>query len=267
MSTSMTRRAHRNVAMSILARSLGACFAVFSPPASAQQHQQGKAQGHSRGGASTVAPRGGGQAVAPRGGTRMVTPHATRPVTPRVTTRTVTPHATRTATPRGARTVTPHATRTVTPRGVRTVTPHATRTVTPRGVRTATPHGVRTVPPRGTRTVTRRGVRTVTPRGARVVTAGKLRGAGGTVIHGHNYSVWRGRHRVHYHGHWRTLVALSTLGAIAIGASEYYPYAYISAPEPYCEGLTEDGCQLMWEQVETLEGDVIDQCVAYCPWQ
>lgn len=227
MSTSMNRRAHRNVAMTIMALSLGACFAVFSPPASAQLHQQSKAQGHSRGGGSAVAPRGGGgHAVAPGG---------------------------------GARTVTPHATRTVTPRGVRTVTPRGTRTVTPRGVRTVTP--------RGTRTVTRRGVRTVTPRGARVVTAGKLRGAGGTVIHGHNYSVWRGRHRVHYHGHWRTLVALSTLGAIAIGASEYYPYAYISAPEPYCEGLTEDGCQLMWEQVETLEGDVIDQCVAYCPWQ
>jgi hypothetical protein len=252
MSTTMNRRAHRNVAMTIMALSLGACFAVFSPPASAQQHQQGKAQGHSRGGGSAVVPRGSsGHAVAPRGGARMVTPHATRTVTPRVMTRTVTPHATRT----------------VTPHGVRTVTPHATRTVTPRGVRTATPHGVRTVTPRGTRTVTRRGVRTVTPRGARVVTAGKLRGAGGTVIHGHNYSVWRGRHRVHYHGHWRTLVALSTLGAIAIGASEYYPYAYISAPEPYCEGLTEDGCQLMWEQVETLEGDVIDQCVAYCPWQ
>lgn len=60
---------------------------------------------------------------------------------------------------------------------------------------------------------------------------------------------------------------LSTLGAIAIGASEYYPYAYVSAPEPCCEGLTEDDCQLMWEQVETLEGDAIDQCVAYCPWQ
>ena len=68
-------------------------------------------------------------------------------------------------------------------------------------------------------------------------------------------------------GGWRTFVALSTLGAIAIGASEYYPYAYISAPAPYCEGLTEDGCQLMWQDVETIEGDVIPQCVAYCPWK
>ena len=53
----------------------------------------------------------------------------------------------------------------------------------------------------------------------------------------------------------------------AIGSSQYYPYAYVSAPEPYCEGLTEDGCELMWQEVETIEGDVINQCVAYCPWQ
>jgi hypothetical protein len=30
---------------------------------------------------------------------------------------------------------------------------------------------------------------------------------------------------------------------------------------------SEDGCELVWQQVETVEGDVIDQCVAYCPWQ
>jgi len=32
-------------------------------------------------------------------------------------------------------------------------------------------------------------------------------------------------------------------------------------------GLTEDGCELMWQPVETVEGDLVDQCVAYCPWQ
>jgi hypothetical protein len=35
----------------------------------------------------------------------------------------------------------------------------------------------------------------------------------------------------------------------------------------YCQGLTEDGCELMWQDVETIEGDVVPQCVAYCPWQ
>ena len=101
----------------------------------------------------------------------------------------------------------------------------------------------------------------VTPR---VITP---RGAGRTVIRGQNYSAWRSGYRVRRGSGWRTFVALSALGAIAIGANEFYPYAYVSAPEPYCEGLTEDGCELMWQEVETLEGDVVNQCVAYCPWQ
>ncbi len=114
--------------------------------------------------------------------------------------------------------------------------------------------------------------RVVTPRGKRTVTASRLRGVPGrglrrTVIGGHNYSAWRSGHRVRHGSGWRTFVALSALGAIAIGSSEYYPYAYISAPENYCEGLTEDGCELMWQDVETIEGDVVPQCVAYCPWQ
>jgi hypothetical protein len=114
--------------------------------------------------------------------------------------------------------------------------------------------------------------RVVTPRGTRTVTASRLRavparGAGRVVIRGQNYSVWRSGYRVRHGSGWWTFVALSTLGAIAIGSNEYYPYAYISAPEPYCEGLTEDGCQLMWQEVETIEGGVVNQCVAYCPWQ
>jgi hypothetical protein len=114
--------------------------------------------------------------------------------------------------------------------------------------------------------------RVVIPSGTRTVTAARLRGvpargAGRAVIHGQNYSAWRSGYRVRHGNGWRTFVALSALGAIAIGSSQYYPYAYISAPRPYCEGLTEDGCELMWQEVETIEGDVINQCVAYCPWQ
>jgi hypothetical protein len=114
--------------------------------------------------------------------------------------------------------------------------------------------------------------RVVTPHGTRAVTSSRLRGvpargAGRTVIRGQNYSAWRSGYRVRHGNNWRTFIALSALGAIAIGSSQYYPYAYISAPAPYCEGLTEDGCELVWQQVETTEGDVIDQCVAYCPWQ
>jgi hypothetical protein len=112
----------------------------------------------------------------------------------------------------------------------------------------------------------------ITQQGSRGVTASSLRdapirGAGRTVIRGQNYSAWRNGYRIQHGDSWETFVALSTLGAIAIGSSEYYPYAYISAPQDYCQGLTEDGCELNWQQVRTMEGDIVDQCVAYCPWR
>ena len=100
-----------------------------------------------------------------------------------------------------------------------------------------------------------------------VASAGKIRGAGRAKIRGRNFSVWRGGHRVRHNNGWRTFAGLSVLGAIAIGSDEYYPYAYLSASEPYCDGLTDDGCALRWTEVQTIEGDVVDQCVAYCPWQ
>jgi hypothetical protein len=106
-----------------------------------------------------------------------------------------------------------------------------------------------------------------------VVVGGKLRGGNGAAqfsMGGRNYSSWRGgggwRHQGH-DGRWETFVALSALGVLAIGAYEYYPYAYIDAPRPYCEGITEDGCQLDFQDVQTQEGYVVGQCVAYCPWQ
>ena len=113
-----------------------------------------------------------------------------------------------------------------------------------------------------------------TPRGAnsRVVSAARIRnaparGAFRTTIHGRNYSVWRSGYRARHGNRWRTFVALGALGVLAIGAYEYYPYAYIDAPADYCDGLTEDGCQLVYDEVQTVEGDVAPQCVAYCPQQ
>jgi hypothetical protein len=236
---------HRKIAMTILALSLGGCFILMSPLTA-------KAQAT---GQSTTAPRSGsGATVAqPRSGT-------TRAVTPRVN-RTVTPRTTRTVTqPRGT-------TRTFgQPKGTtRVITqPKGTSRVVgqPKG-------GQKTVGPTGFGNKT---PRVVTPRGTRTITASRLRGVptrglGRTVIGGHNYSAWRSGHRVRHGRGWRTFVGIGALGAIAIGSSEFYPYAYISAPENYCEGLTEDGCELMWQDVETIEGDVVPQCVAYCPWQ
>jgi hypothetical protein len=105
------------------------------------------------------------------------------------------------------------------------------------------------------------------------VTSRRLRGvavgrASPAYVHGRHYSAWRGGgYRVRYHNGWRTFVPLSALAILLVGTHHYYPYAYISAPRLYCDGLTEDGCVLNWEEIETLEGDLIGQCVAYCPWE
>ena len=101
----------------------------------------------------------------------------------------------------------------------------------------------------------------------RGLSAVSIRGASQARVAGRNFSIWRGSHRARVGGNWRTFAALSTLGAVMFGTSYYYPYAYIDAPAPYCEGLTEDGCQLQWREVPTLEGPQEFQCVAYCPWQ
>ena len=93
------------------------------------------------------------------------------------------------------------------------------------------------------------------------------RRTGRIVISGRNYTVWRGAHRVRYGGRWATLGAIGALGLIAYGGANYYPYAYVSAVGDYCEGLTEDGCVLQWQEVPTIEGPTVLQCVAYCPWQ
>lgn len=94
------------------------------------------------------------------------------------------------------------------------------------------------------------------------------RNSGQSNFRGRNYSYWRGgpwRHR--YNGSWRTYAALSALTAIAVGSATYYPYAYIDMPQDYCDGITEDGCQLDWAEVDTVEGGVAPACVAYCLWQ
>ena len=94
-----------------------------------------------------------------------------------------------------------------------------------------------------------------------------IRGSSTAAIAGQNYSIRRGSYRAYRGGYWRTFVSVGTLGIIMYGGYRYYPYAYIEAPPEYCEGETEDGCQLQWREVQTFEGPLDFQCVAYCPWQ
>jgi hypothetical protein len=109
----------------------------------------------------------------------------------------------------------------------------------------------------------------VSPQGG--VTAKKftpIRDARRASISGRNFMLHRGgNYRVRYGGGWRTFVALGALSALAVGGVSYYPYAYIDAPGAYCRGFTEDGCQLEWRAVPTIDGTAVLQCVAYCPWQ
>lgn len=140
--------------------------------------------------------------------------------------------------------------------------PQAPRVVAPV---TAAPRVI-TVPRQGSRTYTPRGANSTAVRAARIRGV-PVHGAGRTTIQSRNYSVWRNNYRVRRGNGWRTFVALGVLGTIVINATPYYPYAYIEAPAPYCDGRTQDGCQLVFEDVETVEGDIIGQCVAYCPWQ
>ena len=103
--------------------------------------------------------------------------------------------------------------------------------------------------------------------GGNAARAVAIRGASRTTIAGRNFSIRRGSYRTYRGGHWRTFVGLSALGAVMFGTALYYPYAYIDAPPDLCDGFTEDGCQLQWQEVQTLEGPPDFQCVAYCPWQ
>lgn len=227
---------YRAIAIAILALSLGGSFVLNAPSASAQTVEK-----------------------------KAVAKPAPKP-------RAVAPRAT---TPRAARTTTSRSVSTAKPRAARTTTSRSVSTPKPRAARTATPRRAVTSPSRTGRAVTSpsskgRAVTRVTP--GRAVTAARLRGvpargAGRFYIGGRRYSTWRSGYRVRYGGGWRTFVAIGALTAIMVGSSQYYPYAYISAPQPYCSGVTSDGCELHWRQVETVEGGVVDQCVAYCPWQ
>jgi hypothetical protein len=106
-----------------------------------------------------------------------------------------------------------------------------------------------------------------TPKNNHVVNHFKLKNSNKAFVHGRNYSVYRQDYRIRRNGGWRTFIALGLLAPLLIGADEYYPYAYVDVPDLYCEGLTDDGCELVYDDVETDEGDLVPQCVAYCPWQ
>jgi hypothetical protein len=227
---------HSRLTLAIMALSLGGCFILAAPPPAfaqtgEQQHQKTAPSGADKRGKSADPRKSAPRDAAPR-------KTAPRESAPRKT-------APREAAPRKA------APREAAPRktGPREAEP---RKAAPRETAPRETAPRKIAPPTGSA----RGLRSLPPQGA-----------SRTAIHGRHFTAWRSGYRARRGSGWRTFGALSALSAIVIGSSTYYPYAYISAPQPYCDGLTEDGCELMWLEITTLEGELAYQCVAYCPWQ
>ena len=79
------------------------------------------------------------------------------------------------------------------------------------------------------------------------------------------FPIVRGPRFVWWGGYRRAFVPLAVLGIAAIGGSYWYPDGYVSVAQPYCTGLTPDGCQLTWRMVDFDGGGAAPQCVQYCP--
>jgi hypothetical protein len=79
------------------------------------------------------------------------------------------------------------------------------------------------------------------------------------------FPIVRGQRFVWWGGYRRAFVPLGILGVALIGGSYWYPDGYVSVAQPYCSGLTPDGCQLTWRMVDFEDGGGAPQCVQYCP--
>lgn len=85
------------------------------------------------------------------------------------------------------------------------------------------------------------------------------------MLGGRPYTVVRGPRWVMWRGARRNLVPIAALAALSVAGVAYAAYAYVPVEQPLCAGPTPEGCQLQWTEVPTPEGDLIPQCVAYCP--
>jgi hypothetical protein len=88
---------------------------------------------------------------------------------------------------------------------------------------------------------------------------------GASFVGGRQIYVNRGAHRARYGGRFVTFVGIGAVAAILVGARYYQPYGYVEVEPPACSGVTDDGCELRLTEVPTEEGDVVPQCVQFCP--
>jgi hypothetical protein len=77
--------------------------------------------------------------------------------------------------------------------------------------------------------------------------------------------LWKQKHGLWWGGKWKYFVPFTALGVVLVGGSYFYPDAYVGFAQPYCTGLTPDGCRLNWQQVNFEDGGADWQCVQFCP--
>lgn len=189
-----------------------------------------------------------------------------------------TPTVNRTVTHNPTVTHTPN--RTFTPNRTVTRTPNVTTHTGPTGPGTATFHRG---PIGGGATPLHTPVAGVGPAGLRIGPHGPIGGPGGLhagparlpgahpnfpVVHVGNrfFPINKGQRFIWWGGVRRTFVPLALLGTVLIGGAYWYPDAYVSITGPACGGLTPDGCELHWRDVDFVDGGGVPQCVQYCPW-
>jgi beta/gamma crystallin len=79
------------------------------------------------------------------------------------------------------------------------------------------------------------------------------------------FRINKGPHFMYFGGIRRAFVPIGLLGVAFWGGSYWYPDGYVSVAAPYCSGVTPDGCQLYWRDVNFEDGGGAPQCVQYCP--
>lgn len=70
--------------------------------------------------------------------------------------------------------------------------------------------------------------------------------------------------RFRYGNVWRRLVPLTAIAGITVAGIAYAPYGYAAVSRPICQGVTDEGCQLRWQEVPTDDGGQVTQCVQFC---
>jgi hypothetical protein len=83
--------------------------------------------------------------------------------------------------------------------------------------------------------------------------------------HNKFWPIYRGPHFIYMGGFRRFFVPVGILGVALIGGSYWYPDAYVSVGQPFCSGVSENGCTLHWRMVDFADGGAEPQCVQYCP--